>query len=189
MRKWYKKWKTQKGEAITVSPLEFVEYYKVNNTYHQWEEGDVLYEGQIWKCRLSNREIKYLPFRVKVDPLDKDSYSKNTSLVINRNPIKEKVPNPITDTWEEVTLNVISKDLFPSLENLSVYLKALTELEEETKGTEVHDVIKYRLNLQNCDTRYELDLAYNNYLSVDRELKLECRNLVNFKLDEILHRK
>jgi len=178
-KKWHKKWKTNKGEAIKVSPLEFVEYFKLNGSHHQWEEDGILYEGEIWKCRLESREIKYLPFRVAVNPLDKDSYSKNTSLPTNPNPIQEKHPNPIVDSWEEVTLGIISKDIFPRLELLGDYINILIEL--ETFGL-YPNVIKARFRLIDCIDKKELVEAFTNYCMLNLEEKKAVSNLIYEKL-------
>jgi len=178
-KKWYKKWKTNKGGAIRVSPLEFVEYYKLNGVHHQWEEDGILYEGEIWKCRLASREIKYLPFRVTVNPLDKDSYSKNTSLPTNPNPIQEKHPNPIIDSWEEVTLGIISKDIFPRLELLGSYINILIEL--ETLGL-YSSVVRARFKLIDCIDKKELVEAFTNYCMLNQEEKKAISNLIYQKL-------
>lgn len=175
-RKWYPKWKTQKGEAIEVTPLEFIEYYKVNGSYFQWEEEGVFYEGQIWKCRLPNKTVKPLTFRFEVNELDRDSYTKNTSLPVNKNPIMEKAPNPITDSWEECTLGIISKDLFPRLDLLGEYIKILVDIEKE-EG-ELSTVATARLNLLQQDNAEDLKEAYMDYVSLDRDLKAQCKSEV-----------
>lgn len=180
MKLWYSKWKTQKGEAITVSPLEFIEYYKVNKVIHTWEDGDKMYEGQIFKCRLEDGSIKKLPFRVEV--VDKESYSSNTSLPINKNPIKENTPNPITDSWEECTLGIISKDLFPRLDLLGKYIMILTEIENKRKYKHLKEAVEIRFNLQKADSEQELKKEYNKYLELDKEIKAEIKSLIYHSL-------
>jgi len=76
-RKFFQKWKKEKGMYVNVIPLEFISYVKNSNgNIIRFREGDKTYEGQKWRCKFLDGKRKICTFRVAVHPIDleEDNY-------------------------------------------------------------------------------------------------------------------
>lgn len=183
----YSKWKTEKGVAIKVTPLKFLNYYKINNSIHTFKIGKKTYQGQIWKCKKEGKTCN-LTFRIEVAEIDVKSFNVNTSLISNKNPLPDIHPNPLVDSREECELGIINKDLFPPIELRKVYLKILYQL--RLTNSEFRTLIIIRLNLiDNCS---EINKWYNYYNNLNSKKNMEdkrqLKNLIQ-KEYELLYRK
>ena len=89
-KKHFLKWKTEKGLYENVIPIEFLSYIKNSNGYiAKFLIDNDIYEGQKWKCKLSDGSRRVCVFRVKVNPLDINEDS-DEDIVEERNTIQIK---------------------------------------------------------------------------------------------------
>lgn len=83
----YKKWKKQKGDGITVSLIEFIDYVTEKGKIYKFTEDDTVYIGEIWKA------VDNVGNEVEVKVRKK--YEEDLFINSPNNPL----PNHLSDTW------------------------------------------------------------------------------------------